>query len=261
VSLTNSSCFENSRANGGRATIIQTKVYEWANFVPSEDREYVGVLGHTILEFSGQPRWKTYEPVEALSQREKLPETTFGMAMPGNGVLNKAAGFGRNLGCLILEVAFNEAKLRGIIDNDYNVIGKMKMRAIAIGEPAGKVRALTVLEWFGTILLQPLGHCLVATLATLPECQAGLTGGDPLWRFLQSVQFAVTSGSIDAAYVETAWFKSSDLEKATDHCHPLKTKYILLGYLSGLGEDFLNPFMIMSVELLVARRSCTWSLQ
>jgi hypothetical protein len=260
VSLTNSSCFENPRSNGGRATVVQDAVYAWANFVPAEDKEYTGVLGHIVQERKGIPRWKTYTVMAAHSLKELSEDTNFGDRVSSEGILDKRAGFNENLGCLILQVAFDEAIKKNIIDSDYNVIGKMKMRALALGEPSNKVRALTVLEWFGTILLQPLGHCLVNTLATLPETQAGLTGGEPLWRFLQQIQLDIAKGRLDTMYVETAWFKSSDLEKATDHCHPDKSRYILLGYLTGLGVDFINPFMIMSVELLVARRSCIWSL-
>lgn len=260
VSLTNSSCYENPRSKGGRASYAQTILYEWANRLVEEDTSMTCLLGHEVHLTKGKKFWQCFNPVAPLSEEELRIDAEFGEPMASDQYMPRRYGFNRNLGYALLQCAYDDGRRKGCFGPNLELLKPIKKRAVALGEPGGKSRSLTIGEWFETILLQPLGHILVESLNSLPECTAGLSKGDPLWRFLQNVEADIRKGAVNAMYADAAWLKSSDLDKATDHVNRENAKYLLCGYLAGLGRNYTNNFLLFSVDLLVGPREVSWSL-
>lgn len=235
---------------------VQREVAEWANFEPTEDTTTRAAIGGWITYPAGIPKWKSYHPQIELTEFEKVHVF---LEVNDQGTHKETAGFNRNLGSQILQAAYEAGMQDGVI-TDNHVTGMMKMRSVSIGEPGGKCRIVTTLQWWGTILLQPLGHIMVETLRTLDECGPGLgRGAEPAWEFLKGI---ATTLKRDGTGVlgENYWFLSADLENATDHCHPELSAYLLRGYLKGLGSNFENPLLLLAIELLTRPRVCTWSI-
>jgi len=174
--------------------------------------------------------------------------------------MQKYAGFNNNLGYLILQWSFEEGVKEQTLSRDLKVIGRFSQKAIALGEPGDKTRCLTVDPAWVTVLLTPFGHILVDTLRTIPEAAAGLGFGDPAFRFSQRIAKQSQNRVTSRIFIEYAWFMTMDLDKATDHFHREKCRYLLRGFLHGLGKDFENPYTLMCVDLLTSERHCTWVL-
>jgi len=195
-----------------------------------------------------------------LTPEESDPTTAFGDPIKGGTIMQKYAGFNQNLGYLILQWSLEEGKRLGIVSQDLKIIGIPCQKAISLGEPGDKTRCLTVDPAWLTVLLTPFGHILVDTLRTIPEAAAGLGFGDPAFRFTQLIAKQSQYRGNSRIFLEYAWFLSMDLDKATDHFHRVKCKYLLRGYLHGLGRDFENPYNLMCIDLLTGERHCTWVL-
>jgi hypothetical protein len=255
ISLTNSSCFEQTRESGGRAKHIQDLFHVWCNKVADQTFNVKTIFGSSFVWKEGQPRWKAYS-LYPLTEEEETKQ--FGEVFDSNRLFGGTAGFNKNLGFQIYQMAAEAAIDRGVLSKDYKVIGRTQMRASSLGEGGGKSRTVTTTEWWATILLQPLGHILVSTLKTLEESRAGLTGAEPAWEFIRSLQRRLRDGKVTEVFAEDALLLTADLECATDNCNPVVCRKILQGYLAGLGPDFQNPILLMSVDLLVSPRTCVW---
>jgi hypothetical protein len=261
LSVTNSSCMENPRSKGGRSSYVRVQLQKFANFVPDEDREIRLVLGHCITIRGGIPFWKSFTPVAELTPEELDSHTAWGDPIKSQTYMQKFAGFNKNLGYLLLQWSFEEGVKEGILDpNNGKVIGNFRQRAIPLGEPGDKTRCLTVDPAWVTVFLTPFGHILVDTLRTIPEAAAGLGFGEPAFRFLQEIS-KISEKSGNKIFLEYSWFLSMDLDKATDHFHKEKSRYLLRGYLHGLGKDFENPYNLLAIQLLLSDRICVWTAE
>jgi len=258
ISLSNSACYENPRSKGGRASYAQDKFFEWANYVPAQDEIRIGVMGDTFNCPAGISIWKSFTPLSKLNEFEKNDDAVLGNVIPNETAFEQRAGFNKNLGYQMLQCAFDDGIKEGYWDRDFNLKSAPKNRIVALGEPGGKVRALAIEVWMVTIVLSVLGHVLVETLRSLPEASAGLGYGEPAWRLLQEIRRKSLRAGANGIFLEYAWMKSSDLDKATDHCDRERCSYLLRGYLKGLGKDFENPFLLFSVRLLTSARECIW---
>jgi len=259
ISVSNSSCYERSRAKGGRASYVQECVVQWLCHKPDTDCIQRLILGDEITVEAGVPYWKSFDPVEPISQREKEPDVVYGQVLPG-GYLPKYAGISQNSGYQLLQWAFEEGVHRGVLDEHLNVVGVPSQRAVSLGEPGDKARSLTIDEAWLTLYLTPLGHILVDTLRAIPEVAAGLGTGQPAYHFVERLAKQASRDLDSRELFEYSWILTSDLDKATDHFSREKSRFLLRGYLHGLGKDYENPYCLSALALLTCERQCTWSL-
>lgn len=260
LSVSNSSCMEMPRSKGGRSAYVREALKSWATTVVQADGIMACVLGHKVTLVSGMPLWKCFTPVQPLTPEELDETVAFGDPIKGGTIMQRYAGFNQNLGYLILQWAFLEGIKAQVLTEDHKVIGRFSQKAIALGEPGDKTRCLTVDPAWVTVVLTPFGHILVDTLRTIPEAAAGLGFGDPAFRFSQEIAKQSQDRLKSRIFFEYAWFMTMDLDKATDHFHREKCRYLLRGYLHGLGRDFENPYNLMCIDLLVSERHCVWAL-
>lgn len=200
-----------------------------------------------------------FHPNGSISETELRPTVRYGDPIEG-AFLPRYAGINENSGYSLLQWAFEEGVSRKVLDSDLKVIGSPKQKALSLGEPGDKARSLTIDEAWVTIYLTPLGHLLVDTLRTIPEVAAGLGMGQPAYHFLERVAKHIARNKDQAQFFELTWFLTMDLDKATDHFHREKTRYLLRGYLHGLGKDYENPYCLSALELLVGDRQCEWRI-
>lgn len=259
ISVSNSSCYENSRSSGGRAVYVQRQIEQWLCRVPSESAKQRLILGDIIAVEGGIPYWKSFNPLGALSDRERDPQVVYGQPYEGD-LLPRYAGLNENSGYALLQWAYEVGVQEGVLSEDLKVIGHAKQIARCIGEPGDKARSLTIDQAWVTLYLTPLGHLLVDTLRTIPEVSAGLGYGQPCYHFVQRISDHLKRNPDQQELFELGWLLTSDLDRATDHFHQEKSRSLLKGYLRGLGEDFESEYCLSAVELLTSPRQCEWRL-
>lgn len=259
LSVSNSSCLERPRSAGGRASYVQEKMVQWLTRVPSSDCVQRLVLGDEIAVRGGLPYWKSFCPVEPITETEMDPNVQFGSPIEG-AFLPQYAGLNSNSGYSLLQWAFEEGVHRGVLDENLKVIGIPNQKALALGEPGDKARSLTIDEAWLTLYLTPLGHLLVDTLRTIPEVSAGLGYGQPCYHFVQRLSEQARKSPDLTEFFELSWLLTADLDKATDHFNQIKSRYLLRGYIHGLGKDFENAYCLSAIELLTSPRQCKWTI-
>jgi hypothetical protein len=259
VSVSNSSCYENSRSSGGRATYVQEQLEKWYNRIPTEDCQQRLILGDIIQVKAGIPYWKSFTPMGPLSEREMDPSMAYGQPYQGD-LLPRYAGLNENSGYALLQWSFEEGVHCGVLDENLKVIGNARQIARCIGEPGDKARSLTIDQAWLTVYLTPLGHLLVDTMRTIPEVSAGLGFGQPCYHFVQRISEHLKRNPDQFNLFEFSWLLTSDLDRATDHFNRIKSRYLLKGYLRGLGRDFENNYCLSAVELLTSQRQCEWRI-
>jgi hypothetical protein len=243
VSLTNRSSFEFTREMGGRATEVALEFEIWAQEIVPEDRETLHPFGYTVFEKGGLPRWKTMiaEPL-----REEEVDLVFGQSYPSPLEGECVAGMNHNVGFQIIQMAYEELELKGIV-RDFKVVGYGEMRSSCVPEPGGKARIYTIQSWERTIFLQPLGHFLVETLATLPEAESGLKRANVGWDWVNRL---TKHRHWDSKVFKDFRVLTSDLERATDFADHRIFKEAIFGYLDGLQAN--TRYTRLATELLLS---------
>jgi len=259
LSVSNSSCYENPRSAGGRSKFVSERLRVWLQRIPQEDCQQRLILGDIINVKAGIPYWKSFTPVAPLSESEGDPKVVLGDTYEGD-LLPRYAGFNKNVGYALLQWATECGVHEGTLDSDYKVIGTFRQRAVCLGEPGNKARSLTIDPAWVTIFLTPLGHLLVDTLRTIPEVSAGLGRGQPCFQFAERLAKQVARYPEQRVFFDYSWFLTMDLDKASDHFHQEKSRFLLRGYLHGLGKDFENLYCLEAIKLLCQPRECMWSL-
>lgn len=245
VSLTNSSSFGYSRADGGRAIEVQHEFTQWCERV-GESRYHV--LGPPINQGTNWLR------VVREERSEDLSSYSFGDPIEGTLLGDRRAGYDNNLGYQILQCAAEAGQKRGILDSRYNVIGFPHVRASVSSEPGGKARIVTANEWWVTLLLQPLGHILVSLLEEIPSARAGLSRAEPAWEWVEDLQnVGKDPVTVEKLYRDFSLL-TSDLSEATDHCHRELSKQMLEGFFEGVGLDTTIGYLRLGIDLLIGRK-------
>jgi hypothetical protein len=245
VSLTNRSSFLFTREDGGRAAEVGLLFEKWAQ-ESSKGGATKHPFGYTIFEVEGMPRWKTFL-MESVREEEECLEfgTKFESRLAGECV----AGLNQNVGFQLLQMAYESLQSKGIIkDESVSENTHGFMRSSVVSEPGGKARIYTIQEWDRTIFLQPLGHFLVETLATLPQCESGLKRANTGWDWANS--FKRIDPKVTAVMM-TKSLLTSDLETATDYCDQRLCRMMLKGYVEGLGVGE-NLYLRLAIELLTS---------
>jgi len=243
VSLTNRSSFLFTREDGGRAAEVGILFEKWAQ-EPSKGGETQHPFGYSVFEIKGMPRWKTFIMEDLRSEEEDLE---FGQKFESRLAGECVAGLNQNVGFQLLQMAFESLQSKGIISNGEVSNERLGfMRSSCVSEPGGKARIYTIQEWDRTIFLQPLGHFLVETLSTLPQCESGLKRANTGWDWANS--FKRVDPEATAAML-TSNLLTSDLETATDFCDQRLCRSMLKGYIDGLGVG-KNLYLQLSIDLL-----------
>jgi hypothetical protein len=260
LSLSNGSCFEASRSQGGKwhtmkesseFTIFLRSTISELCILDEESQRFTDSYGNPVCDVShGSNPWWSQAYLE-----ENLPgELGDHIIVPNLLDDSLASGFDRRLGRLLFEWATRKHKAwvdSGKPDPTVNMI--------TIIEPGGKIRPLTSGETWVYLFMVPAMHVLKDHLEMLPGARVGLKESDHLYRFGQS--FARHTEHIKAKskriprdkdlYPEV--ISSSDLSSATDRAEHRTSRGLLHGMAEGLR---LKPGLVYYIKQAVNLLTC-----
>jgi hypothetical protein len=247
LSVTNSSCQENTRSEGGRAFFVHLCYHEWALSVPDEDRTFLGYLGKEIQYKKGVPKWKTV--LDSDIPHERSEEVEFGELLQ-SGNFPQYAGFDSQTGYQITQCAAEYLIEIGIFDSDYNIIGVPEAGRSTINEGGFKSRIVTKDKWAITVLLQPMSHLLSGVMKHHRFARAGMSRAYQHFEWVKGFdQKPMTKRRRDE--LKFLSLLTSDMETATDYCDFQISKVLLEGFAEGARVS--SPYVSRAIDLLVSQ--------
>jgi hypothetical protein len=256
ISLTNRSSYGGPRSEGGRGFEVASLFDEWCSTC-SLGGSTISPWGFSIEEEPGEPRWKSFA---LYPLRDEELGLDFKIDFPSDFVGTNVAGLNQNVGIQLVQMACESLLKKGILihpdehENDkgaYGVNDAAKTgfcRTSVKPETGGKSRIFTIQEWDRTLFLQPLGHLLIDTLATLPQCKSAMQRANTGWDWANDFRSKAHSGLQAVSFLEYQ-ISTGDLVTATDWGDPLVGRAILDGYFRGLGLSD-HPYLYTASRLL-----------
>jgi hypothetical protein len=204
VSISNSSCLEASRSEGGKRSFILKELKAFLEEVPVQDRSRILPTGESMIEKAGLPRWKTVHP-PGMSDAESLPTG----AKHQTGLLTEDFDDGEQerVGFQLFCWAFFTLQEEGFLNEKGESTGlPMPITRQALGEPGCKARVVTKSKAAMIVYGQPFAHAMRELLESHPALKAGLGSGYQLHEWLK----VIPQGGKPYVMV-------GDFEAATDH--------------------------------------------
>jgi len=258
VSLSNGSCWEASRAEMGKWSIL------------TEGKQFSEYLQDRVLD-----RYKV--------------ENGYFRDYFGNIICSEPMGDYQ-----IWRVAYLESPLYGEIGEQFNLKGTfedmifakgfdarigqllhswsaweynshngdpLKAKLIIITEPGGKIRPLTSGETWAYVYMIPAMHMLKEAVECLPGARVGLNESDGLWRFGNSYERHF--GEDKDVNNIPEFISSSDLTSATDRADHQVCRDLMHGIATELNESGSNlvSYLLEAIDLCCSPRQVTYKLK
>jgi hypothetical protein len=256
VSLSNGSCWEASRQDLGKWSILTEgkAFYEYLNDRVLDRYElvngvYADHFGNTLCsESHGDYQiWRIAylnEPqCGELGEQYNLEGTFEDMVF--------ARGFDARMGQLLHSWASWEY--------DSHDGSNLKAKLIIVTEPGGKIRPLTSGEVWAYVYMVPAMHMLKEAVECLPGAKVGLNESDGLWRFGNSYErhFGDDKGNAPE------YISSSDLTSATDRADHNVSRDLMHGIVTELTEygTNLTGYLIEAIDLCCSPRQVSYKLK
>lgn len=241
VSVSNTGCWETTRKDGGRRSIVIALAMAWLWEKAPRTEEVLLPTGDIARFTSGVERWKTLH--------RTVPVTgEFGEPNPQGGWWKEPlSGAEENiLGYQVWTWAFQELVTSGYLNLQGYPTGKpMPVTRTAFGEPGAKVRVVTkALSAFVTYG-QPVAHVMRELLEADPTLTAGLSAGNQAFEYVKR---------LDGHDLREETFLFSDFEEATDHISHQVGRLIMQESLRGMGitSDYVRGyFQLLCAPLIM----------
>lgn len=216
LSISNSSCIEMTRSEGGKRSYLLPKLNSWL-FEEVQESRIIDSLGRE-WKFPNGPRWKAFSDVEHFGKRKP------------NFIQNEIEGFEeQTLANALFVMCESELKELGIIDEKCNAtLLPYTTKNSAVREPGAKIRIVTKANAALVTYLQPAAHILKELLSFDPTLRAGLQGGYQGFEWLKRVSRNPPKGEA---------LLLGDFEQATDLLCRHRAYIILTNFLEGFGMN------------------------
>jgi hypothetical protein len=241
ISISNTSCYEATRSEGGRRTYVLTQLRDWLMSVSSKSETIVLPTGESVILTEGLPLWMTVKPPGF-----DTPTEPPSGVKTSTGLLTEDFVYGEQerVGFQLLAWSFITLKDNGYLDSQGMPTGKpMPVTRIAVGEPGFKVRIATKSMAAFITYGQPFAHAMRELLESDPALRAGLGAGYQLHEWLKPFG---TEHLPEYVMV-------GDFDKATDHIDHVAGRVAMLELLSVLNADN-NNYCVGYVKALLSPR-------